>query len=122
MPVSHEREGSTISLRMTGDYQTADIRDALLAALDESAGSDVTGLLFDVRQSRAIARRTAADVRAIGQFIADHADRFGRRLALVADNDVAFGLMRLGSVDVEQRGVDSRVFRDEGEAVRWLRG
>jgi len=121
MPVTYEFDGPTIALRMTGEYKPADIRAALLAALHESAGSDVTGLLFDARQSRVLATRSAADVRAIGQFLADHADRFGRRLALVADSDAAFGLMRLGAVGVEQRGVDSRVFRDEGEAAKWLR-
>ena len=121
MPVTYEFDGPTIALRMTGDYQPADIRHALLAALDDPAGSDATGLLFDVRDSQAIARRSAADVRAMGQFIADHAHRFGHRLALVADTDAAFGLMRLGGVGVEQRGVESRVFRDPAEAASWLR-
>lgn len=120
MPVTYEFDGSTIALRMIGDYNPTDVRAALLAALD-AAGGDMTGLLFDIRESRAIARRTASDVRAMGQFLADHAPRFGRRLALLVDSDAAFGLMRLGSVGIEQRGVDSRVFRDAAEAGTWLR-
>ena len=122
MPVTYELDGPTIALRMTGDYETTDVRNALLAALDDPASSDAIGLLFDVRDSRSIARRTTAEVRAMGQFIADNAHRFGRRLALLADTDAAFGLMRLGSVGVEQQGVDSRVFRNEAEASRWLNG
>lgn len=121
MPVTYELDGPTIALRMTGDYEPTDIRAALLAALDDAANGEITGLLFDIRESRAIARRTAAEVRAMGQFLADHAHRFGRRLALLVDSDAAFGLMRLGSVGVEQRGVDSRVFRDAAEAGTWLR-
>lgn len=119
MPVTYELDGSTIALRMIGDYEPSDVRAALLAALD-AAGGVVTGLLFDIRASRAIPRRTASDVRAMGQFLGDHAQRFGRRLALLVDSDAAFGLMRLGSVGLEQQGVDSCVFRDAAEAERWL--
>ena len=120
MPVTYEFDGSTIALRMIGDYAPSEVRTALLAALDAASG-EITGLLFDIRESRAIARRTASDVRAMGHFLADHAHRFGRRLALLVDSDAAFGLMRLGSVGVEQQGVDSRVFRDAAEAATWLR-
>ena len=120
MPVTYHFDGCTVALRMTGLYETADVRAAFLAALAEPDRPEVAGLLFDVRGSQSLARRTADQVRTMAQFIASHADRFGRRLALVADNDVAFGLMRLASVGVEQHGVEASVFRDVAEAERWL--
>ncbi len=121
MPVTYEIADTTITLRMTGVYDTGDIRAALMAAIAEPQRPEITGLLFDVRGSRSIAGRTADEVRAMALFLAAHADHYGRRLALVADADAAFGLMRLGAVDVEQHGVDSQVFRNAGEAEAWLK-
>lgn len=121
MPVTYEFDGSTVALRLGGLYETSDIRAALIAALDDPKRPEITGMLFDIRGSRSIAGRTADDVRVMAQCLGSYAARFGRRLALVADSDAAFGLMRLGAIDVEQRGVDSRVFRDAVEAEAWLR-
>jgi hypothetical protein len=120
MPVTYEFDGRTVALRLTGVYETADVRAALRNALDDPRAPHTAGLLFDMRGSRSIAQRTAAEVRTMAQFIAAHGDRFGRRLALLADTDAAFGLMRLGAVTVEQQGVETSVFRDIADAEEWL--
>ena len=120
MPVTYEFDGRTLALRLTGFYETADVRAALLAALDDPACPALDGLLFDVSGSRSITQRTAAEVRTMAQFIAAHGGRFGRRLALVAATDAAFGLMRLGAVGVEQHGVATSVFRNTADAHHWL--
>ena len=121
MPVTYEILDTTIALRMTGVYDTADIRSALVAAIADPERPEITGMLFDVRRSQSIAGRSADEVRAMALFLAANAHHYGRRIALVASTDAAFGLMRLGAVGVEQYGVDSRVFRDVGEADAWLR-
>ena len=120
MPVTYEFDGPIVALRLTGLYETADVRAALRVALEDPRCPRVAGLLFDMRGSRSIAHRTADQVRAMAQFIASHADRFGRRLALLADTDAAFGLMRLGAVTFEQQGVETSVFRDAADAEQWL--
>lgn len=120
MPVTCEFDGNNVVLRLTGVYETADVRIALLAALDDPDCPRAASLLFDVSASRSIARRSADEVRAMAQFLAGHADRFGRRLALVANGDAAFGLMRLGAVAVEQLGVETSVFRKLSDAEHWL--
>jgi len=120
MPVTCEFDGRTVAVRLTGFYEPADVRAALVAVLDDPHFARAAGLLFDVRASRSIARRTAAEVRVMAQFLAGHADRFGRRLALVADGDAAFGLMRLGAVAIEQQGVEASVFRNVADAEDWL--
>lgn len=120
MPVTCEFDGTTVVLRLTGVYETADVRAALVAALDDASCPRAASLLFDLRGSRSIARRSADEVRAMAQFLAAHADRFGRRLALLADSDAAFGLMRLGAVTVEQQGVETSVFRRLSDAEDWL--
>jgi hypothetical protein len=120
MPVTYELDSPTIIVSLEGIYETAEVRAAVLAAVADPRAAGATGLLFDVRHSASIASRTAAEVRAMADFLAVTAEQFGRRLALVADSDAAFGLMRLGSVAVEQKGVDTRVFRDISDAEGWL--
>lgn len=120
MPVSYEFDHHIVALRLTGRYEPADVRTALHAALDDPRCTSAIGLLFDARGSRSLAERTAAEVRAMAQLLATHADRFHRRLALLADSDVSFGLMRLGAVAVEQQGVETSVFRRLSDAERWL--
>jgi hypothetical protein len=121
MPVTYEIAGTTITIRMTGVYSPADIRAALVAAIAEPENPEITGLLFDVRRSQSIAGRTADEVRAMAMFLAANAQHYGRRLAIIAETDAAFGLMRLGAVGVEQYGVDAQVFRDASEAEAWLK-
>ena len=120
MPVTYELHCPTIVVSLNGAYETSEVRDAILTAIADPRAAGATGLLFDVRKSASIASRTATEVRAMADFIAANAERFGRRIALVAESDAAFGLMRLGSVTVEQKGVAARVFRDIADAEGWL--
>jgi hypothetical protein len=121
MPVTYEFDDCIVILRMRGVYAPADIQRAFLRAVADQACPEIVGMLFDVRGSESLPGRSAGEVRAMARFLGAHAAEFGRRLAIVADTDAAFGLMRLGAVDVEQLGVDSRVFRSAAEADRWLK-
>ena len=121
MPVTYEFDECTVTLRMTGVYAPADIQRALLRAIADPVCPEIVGMVFDVRGSQSIAGRTADEVRAMARFLGAHAKHFGRKLAVVADTDAAFGLMRLGAVDVEQHDVDARVFRSAAEAYGWLK-
>ena len=42
------------------------------------------------------------------------------RIAVVADDDLAFGLARLWEGYVSESGLETMVFRDKGEARKWL--
>ena len=120
MPVTVDIDDAIISLRMVGSYEPADIRRALLAALDGPDRAPVVGLVFDVRGSESLADRPADEVRMMGEFLATQGARFGWRVALLASADYAYGLMRLGSVTLESAGVPNQVFRDEASAREWL--
>jgi hypothetical protein len=56
----------------------------------------------------------------MGYFLAQHAEAFARRVALVGFDDFPFGMMRMGRVTLEREGVTSDVFRDESHALEWL--
>lgn len=121
MPVRAEVDDGMIALRMIGEYETADIRAALRAALDAEPAGSLRGLLFDVRESTVLAGRPAEALREMASFLASVGPAYGGRLATVASADFAYGLMRMGTTLVEFEGTETAVFRDEAEAWAWLR-
>jgi hypothetical protein len=120
MPVAYEFDNRVIVLRMAGKYAANDLRKAILDALDDSRAPKGPVLLFDLRESTSLGDRTADEVREMARFLAAHGKRFSNRLAMVTGDDLAFGLMRLGSATAVSGGVDAEVFRDMDAARRWL--
>lgn len=120
MPVAYEFDDRVIVLRMVGKYAASDIRKTILDALADVRLPKGAVLLFDLRESTSLRDRTADEVREMARFLAAHGPRFGNRLAMVTGDDLAFGLMRLGSATANSGGVDAEVFRDMGAARRWL--
>lgn len=122
MPVAYEVNGRVLVVRMVADYEPADIRATIAAALMDRMIEPIDGLVFDVRSSTALRRRTGTDVRAMAAFLAHVASDRTLRVALVADSDLAYGLMRVGAVDLASAGVTTMVFRDAAAAMTWAAG
>jgi len=120
MPVNFEFAEGIIALRMVDLYVPEDIRNALLQGLADPGTLRPIGLLFDVSRSQSLRRRSAADVVAMGYFLAQHADSFSRRVALVGFDDFPFAMMRMGHITLEREGIRSEVFREEANAREWL--
>jgi hypothetical protein len=120
MPVSFEFADRIIVLRMIDLYVPADIQKTLLQGLADPGTSGAIGLLFDVSLSKSLRIRTNDDIVAMGYFLAQHADAFARRVALVGFDDFPYGMMRMGRVTLEHEGITSEVFREETEARKWL--
>ena len=120
MPVQFDFEDGAIGLRMVGACEPADIRAALLEALADPRNAGMAGLLFDVRASASLRGRPAEEVRRMARYLASHGGRYGGRLALLAAEDFAYGLMRLAAVAAETGGVAVAVFRVELAARVWL--
>jgi hypothetical protein len=120
MPVNLEFIDRIIVLRMIDLYAPADIQKALLEGLMDPRSSGAAGLLFDVSRSKSLRTRSSDDVIAMGYFLAQHADSFARRVALVGFDDFPYGMMRMGRVTLEHEGITSEVFREETPARKWL--
>ena len=120
MPVNFECSDGIIALRMVDFYVPADIQKALLQGLADLGTQRPIGLLFDVSPFKSLRTRTAADVVAMGYFLAQHGDSFSRRVALVGLDDFPFAMMRMGHVTLEREGITSEVFREESNAREWL--
>jgi hypothetical protein len=120
MPVNFEFTDRIIVLRMIDLYVPADIQKTLLQGLADPQTSGAVGLLFDVSRSKSLRTRSSDDVIAMGYFLAQYADAFARRVALVGFDDFPYGMMRMGQVTLEREGVASEVFREETQARKWL--
>jgi hypothetical protein len=120
MPVSFEFTDRIIVLRMIDLYVPADIQKTLLQGLADAGTSRAVGLLFDVSRSKSLRTRSNDDIIAMGYFLAQHADAYASRVALVGFDDFPYGMMRMGRVTLEHEGITSEVFREETDARKWL--
>ena len=120
MPVTYSFDGRILVMQLAGRYATADLKAAILQALDDPLCPSDVVMLFDQRAAESLNERTIGDGQDKAFFLAANAARFGHRLAMVTASDVGYGLMRLGSVYAERGGVEPAVFRDFNEARVWL--
>ena len=120
MPVIHRWEGTLLRLSFVGTYEPEDILREFQTALAEVPATENVALLVDTTKSEVLGNRTPGQIRLVAQALAPYAERIGGRCAVVATEDIHFGLSRMGSVYTESVGVETEVFRTEDEALAWL--
>lgn len=120
MPVQYRLETKIIVIEMIGEYSTDELRATILNALNDPACSANSFLLIDLGESRSIYDRSSGEIDTMADFVASLGHRFNNRVALVAPDDLPFGLMRMSSAGSEERGIKARVFRNIDEARKWL--
>ena len=121
MPVAYDFTEGVLRLTMQGASSPADVTAMIDAALRDERRPALRGLLLDARESTTAAKRSSAQIRGLAEEVERRGAEFGGRLALLATSDIVYGLMRMGEVWVQASGkVQSRVFRDEEEALAWL--
>jgi hypothetical protein len=87
-------------------------KKALLQGLADPGVSNAVGLLFDVSQSKSLSARSRNDMVAMAYFLAQHADAFAKRVALVAFDDFPFAMMRMAE-NFPRRSRPLSAFADE---------
>jgi len=120
MPVVHAWEGTLLRMSFVGTYEPDDIIRQLEEALTEAPPLEKIALLVDTTRSEVLGTRSPSQIRHVAQALAPYAERIGGRCAIVAREDIHFGLSRMGSVYSESVGVETEVFRTEDEALAWL--
>lgn len=127
MPVSYRfvhktptGDSGIVIIDLVGTYSMDDLRHTILNALADSSRPSDSPLLIDLSKSESIAGRSTEEVKSMAQFIGTLGRQFNHRVAMVAPTDLSYGLMRMGSVGAEERGVMADVFRNFSEARGWL--
>ena len=120
MPVHASSLGRYAVVVAEGRYDPADLRAGIDTAIARFPDGQPNALLIDLSGSLEIAGRDIVQIRAMAFFLASRGDTFGWRLAIVAPSIEAFGMIRLGSVTTERRGLDTCVVRTLADAIDWL--
>ena len=118
-----------IGVRRQGEYLMRALRSLALACCAIALAQPVVEtdddrehavFVFDVSRSESLPQRTSAQIIDVARYLGPHAEKIGRRCAVVASDDVHYGLSRMGSAYCEEVGVETRVFRVMADALEWL--
>ncbi len=120
MPITFRFESNIVVIAMEGDYSVEEIYNTAQQVLAHPQIPASPKLLLDLRHSASIAKRSSESVNRVARFFGSISARFSNKIALVAANDLQYGLMRMGSAGAESRGVKSEVFRTLDDAQAWL--
>lgn len=121
MPVTYRFDQDVLEMEFLGDCPPDDVIKTFHLALDDPACPPTFLMLVDVSRSSSLATRASEDIIRVAAYLGPFKDRV-KRVAVVATEDVHFGLSRMGAVYSESAGVVTTVFRRRDEAVAWLRG
>ena len=121
MPVTYHVNDDVIEMALNGECPPDEVIQAFHEALADPATPSTFVLFVDVRKSTSLASRDTADIIRVAEYLGPHKDRV-KRCAVLATEQVHFGLSRLGAVYSETAGVMTSVFRDREEALAWLHG
>jgi hypothetical protein len=120
MPVTYRFNGDILEMTFQGDCPPDDVIRTFHDALDDPACPPTFFMLIDVSRSSSLATRATEDIIRVAAYLGPFKDRV-KRAAVVAAEDVHFGLSRLGAVYSESAGVLTNVFRSHDEGMDWLR-
>jgi len=120
MPVDYTFDGTIVVIAMRGEYSMEDIYKAAKESLADPNCPAHPRLLLDLTSSASISKRSSEDVNRVASFFGSMSKHFSDHIALVAPEDLKFGLMRMGSAGAEAQGVKSEVFRSLDDARKWL--
>jgi len=120
MAVSYSLTGPLLQMELAGTYSPEDIVRQFLAAIADPDCPNPVALLVDVTRSDSLGTRSPGQIRFVAEFLGSYSKRINGRCAVVASEDLHFGLGRMGSVYSEGVGVEAQIFRDANAARVWL--
>jgi hypothetical protein len=120
MPATYRIQKDLVEISLIGECPPDEVIQTFHEALDDPSTPSQFILFLDVRKSTSLASRDTADIIRVAEYLGPHKDRV-TRCAVLATENVHFGLSRLGAVYSETAGVMTSVFRDREEAIAWLR-
>jgi len=120
MPVSYEIRDAVLRLNLDGEYEPESVLQTFLDAIADPKCPKRVDLLVDVSRSASLAKRAPGEIQTVAESLGPFGERIGGRCAIVANDDLQFGLTRMGSAYSGSVGVDVQVFRDPEAALAWL--
>lgn len=122
MPATYAIENNLVRMTLEGDTPPQGVTDCFLQVLADPDCPPVMALLLDATGSTSLAGRSAEEIRFVARFLEPHAERVGGRCAILVTSPMDHDMVRLGSVYTDSVGVETRGFRTEAAALKWLGG
>jgi hypothetical protein len=119
MSVTYRLHDDVVEIALEGENPPDAVIQCFNKSIEDPAVPEEFFLLVDVRKSTSLASRPTQDIIRVAEYIGPFQDRV-MRCAVLATENVHFGLSRLGAVYSETAGVMTSVFRDRDEALSWL--
>ena len=120
MPVRYEINENVLRMDLEGEYEPEDILRTFLDALADPRCPKQVALLVDVTRSAVLAKRAPGEIQTVAEALGPFSERIGGRCAVIASDELHFGLTRMGSAYTGGVGVDAQIFRDRESALTWL--
>ena len=120
MPVSYRFEGRISRLTNEGASTVDELIETFEAALDHPDFPEHAILLWDIRESESLKDRSSGELLRITQILGPKAHRHSNTSAIIVSNDLYHGLMRMATAYGEECESNTRLFRDEAEALEWI--
>ena len=120
MPVTYRFDANIVIIELVGEYTMGDIPATINKALADAQCPVTPFILTDLSESISIGKRSSNDVITMALSLVPLGKHFSNRIALVAPNNLPYGLMRMGGVFSEEQGMKVEIFRNFSDARKWL--
>jgi len=120
MPVNYRYDENIVIVEPVGEYSTEELRTVVLNALADANCPASCRLLINIGGSHIIYSRSNSEINIMSRFLASHSKHFNDRIALVASDDAQFGILRMGAIVADEKGIQSGIFRSFDDAKKWL--
>jgi len=117
MPGIYKFSDNLLIIAMGGEHTSEEFIAVLEKALKDPACPERVSLLID--GCKASFNPSPNELRELVDRMAEYGDKVGRR-ALVAGDDLLFGLGRMAGVFEDLHGKEMQVFKDVEKAQAWL--
>ena len=120
MPVGYRFEGRIFRLTNEGESTVDELVATFESALDDPAFPEHAILLWDISDSSSLKERSSGELLRITQILGPKAYRHSNTSAIIVSNDLYHGLMRMATSYGEKFESNSRLFRNEADALEWI--
>jgi hypothetical protein len=120
MPITYRFDSNIVIIELVGEYTMGDIPATINKSLADSQCPVQPFILVDLSESLSINKRSSDDVITMALSLVSLGKHFNNRIALVAPNNLPYGLMRMGAVFSEEQGMKVEIFRTFADARKWL--
>lgn len=120
MPVTTEWVDGLLIVSAVGAYASQELRDVGGAALTEDSEGPPVPVLLDMSLAEGLADRPSEQIRTTVEHFVALRHRV-RRVAIIASEDLVYGLMAQAKTFAWLGELETQVFREREEGLAWLR-